>query len=276
MRMMHKGNVVRLPVARIEVGTRLRKVDSNEVKKLMLMAEDAGIIAPIQVRKVRTRHVLIDGAHRLEVAKQMGMTEIAALVWDCRADEAKDLEASSNLGGAKMSALQTAVFVASWKRTYYELHPDRKPGVFKGNQHTGRLVRDTASLANTVARTFGVTDRHAKRILRAGETLLSTEIEQLEAAPRLTMKDILDISKIGDRKERAAVVAKLGSGEAKSAKEALKSITPKAEAAARASAADQQWRAMCDAFARATKVARRRFVQDNAKALRDLLAETGP
>ena len=93
MRRMHTGNVVRLPVDQIEVGTRLRKVDDSEVKKLMLMAEDAGIIVPIQVRKVRTRFVLIDGAHRLEAAKRMGIVEITALVWECRADEAKNLEA---------------------------------------------------------------------------------------------------------------------------------------------------------------------------------------
>ena len=273
MRIMHNGNVERLPVDQIEVGTRLRKVDDSEVKKLMLMAEDAGIIVPIQVRKVRTRFVLIDGAHRLEAAKRMGIVEITALVWECRADEAKNLEATSNFGGAKMSALQTAVFVASWKRTYYAIHPDRKPGVFKGNQHTGKVVTETVSLTATIARTFNVTERQAHNILRAGETLLSTEIDQLDAAPRLTMKDILDISKIKDRNERATVVAKLGSGEVKRAKDALKAIKSAEKEKVAIRPEEKQWRAICDTFTRATKPARRRFVQDHAKALRALLAE---
>ena len=99
----------------------------DAVENLIMMAEDTGITTPILVRKVGKRHELIDGAHRMEAAYRLGLSDIAALVWDCRADEARGMEASNNLGAARMTVLQTVVFVASWKRDYYVLHPERKP-----------------------------------------------------------------------------------------------------------------------------------------------------
>ena len=75
-----------------------RRFSDAQVANLLLMAEDTGITTPIHVRKVAGKHVLIDGAHRLEAARRLGYTDIAALVHDCRADEARAMEASNNLG----------------------------------------------------------------------------------------------------------------------------------------------------------------------------------
>ncbi len=162
MKFLNGGNVVRLPLDQIEVEGRLREVRESFIENLMLMAEDTGITTPVHVRKVGGRHVLIDGAHRLAAARRMGLVDIACLLVECRADEARAMEASNNLGAARMTPLHTVVFAASWRQDYYSMHPERKPGLFKGNQYSGKVVGDTMSLTKTIADSFGVDDRGAQ------------------------------------------------------------------------------------------------------------------
>lgn len=214
MKFLNGGNVLRLPLDQIEVTGRLREVRESFVENLILMAEDTGITTPIHVRRVKGRHVLIDGAHRLEAARRLGLPDIATLVVECRADEARAMEASNNLGQAGMTPVQRAVFVASWKRDYYAIHPERKPGVFKGNRHTGNLVTDKMSLTRSIADAFGVDERTAYRALRAGDTLTADEAARLDAAPRrVSMKDLQALARIGEPEERAFVVDALASDE---------------------------------------------------------------
>lgn len=267
MKFLHGGNVVRLPIEAITVEGRLRTVRQSFVENLVLMAEDTGITTPIHVRKVRDRHVLIDGAHRLEAARLLGLPGIAALVVECRADEARAMEASNNLGAARMTPLQTAVFVASWKRDYYALHPDRKPGVFKGNRHTGSLVGDRMSLTKTIADAFGVDEKTAQRALRAGENLTPEEVAQLDAAPRrVAMRDLMVLGKIGDPGERADVVARLAANGKLTAVQARRAL--RVEAGLEAPVKDpgeRAYLALVKAWSRAGNAVRKRFLRDFRK-----------
>lgn len=283
MKFLNSGNVIRLPLEAITIEGRLRDVRDAFVENLMVMAEDTGITTPIHVRKVKDAYVLIDGAHRLEAARRMGLADIAALVVECRADEARAMEATNNLGAARMTPLQTAVFVASWKRDYYAMHPERKPGVFKGNQHTGKVVEEIISLTSSIADAFGITDRQVRNILRAGESLAPEDAAQLDAAPvRITMKDLQDLSKISDPAERSAVVTRLASGNAKSAAAARKSLAAedgRNAAAPEVDPADAEFKALLNAWSRSRTAARRRFVAQAyhqlAALLRDEAASLG-
>lgn len=267
MKILNGGNVIRLPLDQIEVGSRLRDVRESFVLNLMLMAEDTGITTPIHVRKVQGRYVLIDGAHRMETARRRGDPDIACLVVECRADEARAMEASNNLGAARMTPLQTAMFIASWKRDYYALHPERKPGVFKGNQYTEKLVGGILPLTKTIADAFGVDESTVKRAMSAGDTLTPEEAAALEAAPgRITMLDLRALSKINDAEERAAVVARLASGNAKSAAEARRALRVERDGEAPVKdPADQQYLALSAAWSRAGTKARSRFLFEFAK-----------
>ena len=264
MKFLNGGNVVRLPLDQIEVEGRLREVRESFVENLMLMAEDTGITTPIHVRKVGGRHVLIDGAHRLETAKRRGDPDIACLLVECRADEARAMEASNNLGAARMTPLQTAVFVASWKRDYYAMHPERKPGLFKGNQHSGKVVGDTMSLTRIIADSFGVDERTAHRMLAAGETLTKDEAAMLDATPvRISYKDLQTLSKIADPEERASVVLRLSSGDAKSASAARRSI--RVEGGLQPPPKDpveEAFHALSKAWSRAPMTAKKRFASE--------------
>lgn len=262
MKFLNSGNIVRIPLDEVLVEGRLRDVREAFVENLILMAEDTGITTPIHVRKVQGRYVLIDGAHRLEAARRMGLSDIAALVVECRADEARAMEASNNLGAARMTPLQTAVFVASWKRDYYALHPERKPGVFKGNQHTGNLVTGTMPLTKTIADAFGVDESTIYRALEAGEKLSPEEAAELDRAPvRITMKDLRDLAKIPSPHTRSKVISSLAAGNAKNATAAMKALNPGVQVPVQ-DPVEAQFNALRTAWARSGAAARRRFVDE--------------
>lgn len=277
MKPLYGGNIQRFSLDQIEVGDRLRSVGEDAVENLMVMAEDSGITTPIHVRKVKGRLVLIDGAHRLEAVRRMALSDIAALVWECRADEARAMEASNNLGAARMTPLQTVVFVASWKRDYYTQHPERKPGVFKGNRHTGSLVGVNLSLTKTIAETFGVSERTAHRALMAGDKLTPEEIRLLESAPcRITMEILKGLNKVSEPVDRTEVINALADGTAKSAKEVMN--RKKAPGAAKTNKVESDYRKISDAFARSPLEARKRFVDEWQDDLRKLISahDTAP
>jgi len=271
------GNINRIPLDQIEVGERLRAVREAQVENLILMAEDTGITTPIHVRKVDKRWVLIDGAHRLEAARRMGLPDIAALAVECRADEARAMEASNNLGAARMTPLQAAAFVASWKRDYYAMHPDRAQGVFKGNRHTGKLVDVKMTLTRTMADAFGVSEATVARAMRAGENLSADEIAALDASPRrVAMQDLLVLGKLGEPDDRAQVVLRLASGNARSAAKALASLRAEAGQRVVKDPVEEQLKALKTAWNRASKEARRRFCRDHGEALSKLIYEAVP
>jgi ParB family transcriptional regulator, chromosome partitioning protein len=270
MKLLHGGQVQRFVLDQIEIVDRLRTVNEDSVENLIVMAEDSGITTPIHVRKVKGRLVLIDGAHRLEAVRRMALSDIAALVWECRADEARAMEASNNLGAARMTPLQTVVFVASWKRDYYTQHPERKPGIFKGNQHTGNLVGVNLTLTKTIAETFGVSEATAKRALMAGDKLVPEEIRLLESAPcRITMEILKGINKVGEPIDRLTICKALADGTAKSAKEVMN--RKKAPGAAKTDKVESDYRKISDAFARSSLEARRRFVDEWQDDLQKLI-----
>lgn len=274
MKILNSGNILRLPLDQIVVGKRLRKVSESQVATLLLMAEDTGITTPIHVRKVGAGYELIDGAHRLEATRRMGLDDIATLVVECRQDEARAMEASNNLGAARMTPVQTAIFAASWKRDYYEMHPERKQGVFKGNQHSGKVVGDTMSLTKSIADSFGIGERQAHRILAIGEKLSPDEASMLDAAPKpVALKDLADMAKISEPSERLRVVHLMSLGEVKSASEARRRVAaenPDVQVVVK-DPIDEAFKALSALWARAPKAAKRRFAEDHADELARLI-----
>jgi len=273
MKYLNAGNVVRIRLDQIEVGERLRAVREAQVTNLISMAEDTGITTPIHVRKVGGKHYLIDGAHRLEASRRMGMADIACLVVECRQDEARAMEASNNLGAARMTPLQTAVFVASWKRTYYELHPERKPGVFKGNQHSGKVVSPESGLTNAIADAFGRKRSQIHKIMAVGERLTESEVFMLDQSERaVSLEDLEAIGKINDVEVRGRVVNMIALGGAKKVAEAQRKIATEdgAQVLPDKDPVEVQFKALMTAWTRAGAAARRRFVQEAADDLSTL------
>ncbi len=263
----------------IEVGHRLRPASEAGVESLMASITELGRVQnEVQVRQVRHqggRLVLMDGLHRVEACRRLGLP-VPAKVWDCSDAWAAFCEVDSNLSGAELGALDTAVFLAARKRIYEQEHPESKAGVAGGLARQQRTEMSVAAFATVTAEKFGLSERQVRRVLAAGMALGPDEVARLRAAPRgVRQQDLFEIAKCGAAPERYHVVAALAEGRAKSAGEARRAWAaaqgtrkPKAQA----SAADAEYLRLADAWRRASTAARRRWVAEFAD---DVLALEG-
>ncbi len=255
-----------LPVAEIEAGTRLRPVSEAGVATIVASVREVGQMTnPVVVRQMRrkgeTIHVVVDGAHRLAAAGELGWDHVPVRVFECTDDQARIMEIDGNLSGAELNPLDTAVFLATRKAVYERLHPETKAGVAGGLARQG-LASDIESFADVTAEKFGLSRRHVERLVAAGTRLGPDEIAQLRAAPRqVTLKDLQDIARIKGAPDRYGVVAALSEGRAKSASAAFKALKGPVEAPVQ-NPADEQFLALKKAWDRAGAAARRRFVEE--------------
>jgi ParB family chromosome partitioning protein len=276
-----------LPIRDIDVSGRLRPISETAVISLMASIEEVGQQSEIHVRKIRHqggRMKLILGRHRLEALSRLGCTSIASKLWDCTDDWAKMAEIDDNLAHADLNALDLAVFLAERKAVYERMYPETKQGargrlVANGDQNDKTsfwqkgLVSDIMSFTTSVAEQRNMSKRQIERLVAAGQALDGTTIEQLRSAPsKITLADLQIIAKCGEVEDRKAICDALAAGDAKSAAAALKARRARPGDAIR-SAADNEYRKLMDAYARASKEARRRFVRDKAGDLEALLAE---
>ena len=267
-----------LPIADIAVRDRLRPAGDAGVAAMVSSIREIGqITSPVNVRQVRRggeiRYELIDGAHRIAAALELGWTEVPVRVFECNDDQARIMEIDANLAGAELTALDTAVFLATRKAVYERLHPETKAGVAGGRARQG-LANDMMSFAETTAEKFGLSKRHIERMTAAGARLGPDEIRQLRLAPRaVTLADLQEISKIGEAPERYEVVRLLATGEAKGAAAARKAYRHRENPPAQVAPVDQEYLAIKSAWVRARKEAKRRFVNDLYAELAALIAD---
>ena len=264
-----------LPTAQIELGRRLRPVSAAGVATIVASVREIGQIAnPIVVRQLRrkgeTVWVVLDGAHRLAAASELGWDEVPVRVFECTDDQARLLEIDGNLAGAELNPLDTAVFLANRKAVYEKLHPEAAHRVFRGNQHED-VVTDIESFTTVTAEKFGMTPRHVRRLIAAGSKLGPDEIARLRAAPRqVTLKDLQDIAGIGAAPQRYEVVKALAEGQAKNAASALKALQAPVEVPEK-DPVEAQFVALKTAWKRAGAQARRRFADECGVDLLKLL-----
>lgn len=262
----HLKTVTELPPEDIDFGDRLRPVSEAGVEALIASITQLGGVMkdPIHVRKKGKSFVLLAGAHRLTAAMRLGWTAIPVTAWKCNDDFAELMEIDDNLASAELTALDTAVFLAARKRVYEKMHPEMAQGGFRGNQHTGNLVSDIMSFTTASAEKFGLSKRHIERLVKAGEALSPSQVGLLRAAPKPAgVTCLMSLSKIGDEVERESVITKLHLGEARNAEDARKKVRSEAgKGPAPMDPADAEFVALKNAWARARKTARRRFLQD--------------
>ncbi|WP_149587677.1 ParB/RepB/Spo0J family partition protein [Tabrizicola flagellatus] len=256
-----------VPVTEIDDRNRLRPVSQAGVEALKASIAETGVMKDaIHVRRKKGHGlVLIAGAHRLEAARQLGWSEIEAKVWtDVTDDWARLMEIDDNLAGAEMGPLDTAVFLAERKRVYERLHPETRHGgdrrsVEFRNQVDMMSVR---SFVATTAEKFGLSDRHVRRLVWAGEKL-GVDSARLRSAPRpVTLNDLMQIAKIGEPALRYAVVDALIEGKAKSAAGARRTITARerGDEAVLKDRAEADFIALTKAWTRASTAAKKRFL----------------
>lgn len=268
----------RVTLADVKRDQRLRPVTEAGVQSLLASVAEIGRIKdPVHLRKTKAGLVLLAGGHRMAAYDALGITEADAWVWSgITNDQAQMIEIDDNLAGAEMGPLDTAVFLAERKRIFQRMHPeairggDRKSAAFKNQIDTMSV-----SFVASTAQKFGMSERHVFRLLQAGEKL-GVDSARLRNIPRqITLKDLIEIAKVGEPVERYAIVDALRAGTAKSAAEARRAFKAR-EAGVEVVAKDPIEAAFKDLstrWARASMAAKRRFVAEHFEELGRLGAD---
>lgn len=265
-------------LAEIDDSKRLRPVSQAGVDALIASYRELGVMKdPIDLRRTKAGTlVLMAGGHRMGMARELGWEQIEAKIWiDVTDDWAALMEIDDNLAGAEMNALDNAVFLATRKRIYEKLHPETKyaTGAELAGKRWGN-ASDIVSFASATAEKFGVSKRHVERMVAAGASLESSEIDLLRGSPRqVTLKDLTEIAKIGNEEERRQVVLRLSSGKVKSASEARKSLVAETVEPPVQNPVEVEFKALLTAWGRAGASARRRFVAEVYAELSELTSD---
>jgi ParB-like chromosome segregation protein Spo0J len=112
-----------LPTDTIDVRSDARAIDEATVAGLVESISQVGLINPIRVRSAGDRWEVIAGAHRLTAIKQLGLTEVQALVVTDDDLHAELAMIDENLCRAELSPSDRARQTARRKAIYLELHP---------------------------------------------------------------------------------------------------------------------------------------------------------
>lgn len=271
------SSITELDPALIEVGPRLRPVSRAGVEAVKASIVELEVMKDrIHVRKKRDgSFVLLAGLHRLTAVRELFWPAIPVVAWRCTDDWARLMEIDDNLAGAELTPLDTAIFMAERKRVYEKLHPETKVGA-KGLAAMNGVQMDKMSVwcfAKATAEKFGLSDRHVRRLIAAGEALEALDIDQLRASEKpITLSDLQTLAKIPEPSDRSAVCSALAGGAAKNAAGALRALKAQPGDAVR-SDSDLKFRKLADAWARCGKPARRRFAEEHADELRALLSD---
>lgn len=262
--------ITELSVAEITVGQRLRPFSEAEVLALVDLMAEFGQTTPIIVRRTKKGFVLVDGLHRLEATKRSGLETIPVRAYRMTDADAQLLETSQNLVGG-LSPLDDAVFLAAWKRAHLAKHPETAQGVAGALARHG-LQANSSSFAEIVAAKRAVGVRQVQKIIAAGEKLGVDSARLRQAKNPITLKDLIDISKIGDVTERYSVVDALIGGTAKSAAEARRTwaAKEKGEEPAVKDPVEAAFIALSKAWARAPMAAKRRFFHEHSKEIAEM------
>ena len=162
---------MKIAIKKIKVPPGRRKVELEAVEKLAGSMDEVGLANPITVD---AGYRLVAGLHRLEAAKLLGWTEVECSVLELDPVQAKIMEIDENLFRTSLSDLELGRLLASRKKLYEELHPEKRHG---GDRRSAAVkppnCRDgqVKSFAEDAAERLGVSPRTVERRVQIAERL---------------------------------------------------------------------------------------------------------
>lgn len=180
------AEVKSIQISQIHVPPRLREVEEDQAGAIALSMEAHGLINPITVRyapakgKGATPYILVAGAHRLRGAKILSWTEIEAAIIEADQSEAQLVEITENLFRNELSALDRAVFVASYRDVWEQAHGKIKAGRPEKSGQVGPISNNPidlisaqtgSSFSEHLAERMGVSVRNIKRLGQIARSL---------------------------------------------------------------------------------------------------------
>jgi ParB family chromosome partitioning protein len=164
-----------IPIASIRIENRLRSLDSAKVAELAASIAEIGLLQPIGIRPDGT---LVYGYHRLEACKQLGWTEIPAVVVDGDDLHAELAEISENLIRNELTLLERAEHLARMRAVYERLYPNAR-GV-------GRPAKNSATVAafsEWAAAQAGLAQRTIRHYVHLAESLAPEVRDAIRRTP---------------------------------------------------------------------------------------------
>ncbi|MBW4708660.1 ParB/RepB/Spo0J family partition protein [Roseobacter sp. YSTF-M11] len=270
-------NTLEIDIDAIRTDGRLRPFSETAVTSLIASIKEIGLQSEIHVRKVAHQDGilrLIAGGHRIEAFRRMKRQKIPCKVWDCTDDWAMLAEIDDNLAHTDLNPLDLAVFLAERKAVYERMYPETRAvsgAALAAKRWDATDNMAVASFVTSTADKMNQSERTIRRLVSAGQALDPEAISMLRSAPhRVTLADLQALAKCAPD-DRPVICRELSLGKAKSAKEVLD--RRKQPGTAAVDPVDKAHRKLYEAYARAPKDARRRFVRDFSEELQSFLAE---
>jgi len=133
-----------------------KEIDDEKIKELSDSIRKNGLISPIVVRRVGTKHEIIAGERRYRAAVMAGLTKLPTLVRDCPDDESFRLSLIENLQREDLNPMDEAEAYFTLCKHFQHTHQDIADAVSK----------DRSTITNSL-RLIGLPE-DIKQALRAG------------------------------------------------------------------------------------------------------------
>lgn len=114
--------------------------DPDKLKELILSVKEKGVLQPVIVRPKGNGYELIAGERRLRAAKELGFSQVPAMIKDVEDDEALEIALVENLQRDDLNPMEEA-------KAYQRLSDEFS---LTQEQISAKVGRDRASVSNTV------------------------------------------------------------------------------------------------------------------------------
>ena len=165
----------KVAIAEIRVGERKRALSVEKVAELAASIAELGLLQPIGVRPDGT---LVYGYHRLEACKQLGWSEIPAVIVEGSDLRAELAEISENLIRSELTLLERAEHLARMRAVYEQLYPNAR-GV-------GRPAKNDATVApfsEWAAAQTGLAQRTVQHYVQLADSIAPEVREAIRRTP---------------------------------------------------------------------------------------------
>ena len=153
--------VVKIPINKIKVTTRLRATDEDKIRHLAESIAGVGLLHAITVSQKGEQFHLLAGNHRLESAKSLGWTSIPATINDADPLIEELIEIEENLISHALSPLSEAVHIVRWEEILTKLGKRAVTGDNRWNR-SGLTNSDLAKSRGMAKSTYLMTKTIAK------------------------------------------------------------------------------------------------------------------
>jgi len=259
---MSHSPAIKIPVADIIVGERLRSVDTDYVDMLAISISEVGLMHPVEVGDAdkKKRYPLIAGAHRLAAAKKLGQVEIPAIVVSVKGLDAQLREIDENLMRRELTPLDRATFLARRKEIHEAKFPQARHGGDRKSDQVDKFGHLIGSFSAEVADKLDISERSVRRAITR-YTKISPDVRAQIATTWIANKGaVLDaLAKEPPETQRAVIVEMLAEKQpAKTFADALSRVRgPNLEEVL--SADEREFKALMKAWRNAGQRTRDRF-----------------